>query len=96
MSRSGLLRLRVQDVDAMVRRLTTFPLLTGFRGASPKDVAALEDVILRVASMADHHEAIIEMDCNPVMVMERGAVVVDARVRVRSPDRHTPSAGRPG
>ena len=92
----GVAPLSVQGVDAMVRRLTTFPLLTGFRGASPKDVAALEDVILRVASMAAHHEAIIEMDCNPVMVMERGAVVVDARVRVRSPDRHTPSAGRPG
>jgi len=92
----GVAPLTLQDVDGMVRRLTTFPLLNGFRGMSRKDVDALEDVILRVASMAEHHEAIVEMDCNPVMVMERGAVVVDARVRVRAPGRHAPSAGRPG
>ena len=76
--------------------LTTFPLLDGFRGASIKDVDALVDLILRVASMAEHHPAIVEMDCNPVMVMPTGAVVVDARVHIKAPTPRSPFAGRPG
>jgi acyl-CoA synthetase (NDP forming) len=77
----------VTDVAAseMVRSLATFPLLDGYRGAPKADVAALEDVILRVSALASEHPALIEMDCNPVIVRADGAVVVDARVRVSSP-----------
>jgi acyl-CoA synthetase (NDP forming) len=72
-----------RDADEMVRELATFPLLDGFRGAAKKDVSALVDVILRVGALADRHPEIAEMDLNPVMVLPRGAVVVDARIRVR-------------
>jgi len=86
----------ITDLEAsdMVRSLATFPLLDGFRGASPKDVRALEDVVLRVSALAVDQPAIVEMDCNPVMVLERGAVVVDARVRVQPPGPSVPFAGR--
>lgn len=72
------------DVDAqeMIRSLRTFRLLDGFRGARKADVAALEDLVLRVGAMADAHPEIVEMDCNPVKVLPRGAVVVDARIRI--------------
>ncbi len=75
----------ITDLDAseMVRSLKTFPLLDGFRGAPKADVAALEDVILRVSALVEGHPEIVEMDCNPVMVLPHGAVVVDARVRVK-------------
>ncbi|MGH2679877.1 MAG: GNAT family N-acetyltransferase [Actinomycetota bacterium] len=77
----------VTDVAAreMVRSLATFPLLDGYRGAPRADVAALEEIVLRVSALASGHEAIREMDCNPVMVGETRAVVVDARVRVSAP-----------
>ena len=94
--RVGVAPLTRQDALSMVGGLTTFPLLDGFRGASIKDVDALVDLILRVASMAEHHPAIAEMDCNPVMVMPAGAVVVDARVHVKAPTLRSPFAGRPG
>jgi acetyl coenzyme A synthetase (ADP forming)-like protein len=73
------------DLDAaeMVRALKTFPLLDGFRGAPKADVPALEAVILRVGELVEAHPEIAEMDCNPVMVLETGALVVDARVRLR-------------
>ncbi|HEX2235135.1 MAG TPA: acetate--CoA ligase family protein [Actinomycetota bacterium] len=71
-----------RDAAEMVRSLATFPLLQGYRGAPPADVAALEDVLLRVGGLVEDHPEVVEMDCNPVVVMERGAVVVDARVRV--------------
>jgi acetyl coenzyme A synthetase (ADP forming)-like protein len=71
------------DASEMVRSLKTFPLLDGFRGAEKADVAALEEMILRVAALVEDHPQIAEMDCNPVMVLPHGALVVDARVRLR-------------
>jgi acetyl coenzyme A synthetase (ADP forming)-like protein len=84
------------DARAMVRELAAFPLLDGFRGAARRDVGALQDVILRVSLLAAEQPAVVELDCNPVMVLERGAVVVDARVRVRAPSPRPPDAGRAG
>ncbi|MGE5461455.1 MAG: acetate--CoA ligase family protein, partial [Solirubrobacterales bacterium] len=74
------------DLDAteMVRSLKTYPLLDGFRGAPKADVPALEEAILRVGELVEAHPEIAEMDCNPVMVLPSGALVVDARVRLRS------------
>jgi acetyl coenzyme A synthetase (ADP forming)-like protein len=86
----------ITDLDAgeMVRSLRTFPLLEGFRGSPKVDVAALEDVILRVSALVDHHPSIAEMDCNPVMVLSHGALVVDARVRVQQAPPIKPLAAR--
>ena len=66
----------------MVRSLATFPLLDGYRGAVHSDVAALEDVLLRVSAMVEAHPEIAEMDLNPVIVGPDGALIVDARVRL--------------
>jgi acetyl coenzyme A synthetase (ADP forming)-like protein len=71
-----------EDASEMLRELKTYPLLTGFRGAAKADVAALEDVLLRISAMVEDLPQIAELDCNPIIVHERGAVVVDARVRV--------------
>ncbi|MEP7379631.1 MAG: acetate--CoA ligase family protein, partial [Chloroflexota bacterium] len=72
------------DVDAaeMVRSLATYPLLNGYRGAAPLDVAALEEVLLRVSALVEAHPEVAEMDLNPVIVLPQGAVIVDARIRV--------------
>jgi acetyl coenzyme A synthetase (ADP forming)-like protein len=86
----------ITDLDAteMVRSLRTFPMLQGFRGAPAVDVAALEDVILRVGALVDDHPGIAEMDCNPVMVLPHGAVIVDARVRVQEAPSVRPLAAQ--
>jgi acyl-CoA synthetase (NDP forming) len=75
--------LTVEDAGEMVRSLSTFPLLDGYRGAPKADVASLEEVILRVAAMVEGHAEIAEMDLNPVVVLSDSAIVVDARIRVR-------------
>ena len=88
----------ITDLDAqeMVRSLGTFPLLDGFRGAPKADVAALEEVILRIGALAENHPAVAEMDCNPVKVLPSGAVIVDARVRAEVPPLSKPLAGLVG
>jgi acetate---CoA ligase (ADP-forming) len=73
----------------MVRSLKTFPQLDGYRGAPRADVAALEDVLLRVSALVEAHPEIAEMDLNPLIVHTSGAVVVDARIRLE------PGASRP-
>ena len=73
-----------RDARDMVRSLATFPLLDGYRGAPKADVPALQELILRASALVDNHPEIAEMDSNPVMVLQRGAVIVDARVRVEA------------
>ena len=84
------------DASRMIRELKTYPLFEGYRGAPPADVRALEDVLLRVGALVDAHPEIVEMDLNPVIVLESGASVVDARIRVERREPRLPlSARRP-
>jgi acyl-CoA synthetase (NDP forming) len=70
------------EAQHMIRSLKTYRLLDGYRGAPKADVAALEDVLLRVSALVEAHPQIAEMDLNPVIVHPRGAVAVDARIRL--------------
>jgi acyl-CoA synthetase (NDP forming) len=83
-----------RDAAEMVRSLATFPLLDGYRGAAKVDVAALEDLLLRVGALVEAHPEIAELDCNPVKVLPDGAVVVDARIRVEAASPSLPLAAR--
>jgi acyl-CoA synthetase (NDP forming)/GNAT superfamily N-acetyltransferase len=71
-----------RDAREMVRELRTFPLLDGFRGAPPCDVAAVEDVLLRLSALAETHEEIVEIEVNPLIVSPAGALAVDVRARI--------------
>jgi acetyl coenzyme A synthetase (ADP forming)-like protein len=76
------------DAAQMIHSLATFPLLTGFRGAEPADLASLEDLVLRVAALADTHHEIVELDLNPVLATPTGALAADARIRIAPPPPH--------
>jgi acetyl coenzyme A synthetase (ADP forming)-like protein len=83
--------LPVTDVDAaeLIRSLRGSALLFGYRSQPAADVAAIEDVILRVARLAADLHEIAEVDLNPVLARPDGATVLDARVRVVPPPRPT-------
>jgi acyl-CoA synthetase (NDP forming) len=72
------------DARDMIGALKGHAILAGARGEQPVDIAALEDVLLRLGRMAVEHPGILEMDLNPVLAFaERGrTAVVDARVRI--------------
>ena len=84
--------LPVTDEDAreLVRSLRTSPLLFGYGGAPPLDAAALEDVILRVAQLAQEVPEITEMDLHPIVVREHGVSVRGARIRCATAPRSMP------
>jgi acetate---CoA ligase (ADP-forming) len=71
-----------EDAAEMIRGLKTYPLLNGFRGAPVCEIAALEEGLVRVSTMVEDIPQIAELDCNPFVVQEHGAVILDARVRV--------------
>src|SRR3990170_5026817 len=72
----------ITDADArrMVQSIKTYPLLAGVRGEKPSDVAALEDALLRLAKFVHDFEEIKEVDLNPMIALEKGYKVVDARI----------------
>ncbi|HEX9823360.1 MAG TPA: GNAT family N-acetyltransferase, partial [Actinomycetota bacterium] len=82
------------DAEEMIRSLKTFPLLEGYRGAPPADIAALGDVLLRVSALVENHPEVAEMDLNPVVVLPDGAAVVDARIRVELSSPRPPLTAR--
>ena len=83
-----------KDVHDMVRGLSVFPLLEGYRGGARSDIPALERILMKISALVESHPEIVEMDCNPVVVLPEGAVVVDARIRVESAELPSPLLAR--
>ncbi|WP_456907736.1 bifunctional acetate--CoA ligase family protein/GNAT family N-acetyltransferase [Geodermatophilus sp. SYSU D00703] len=86
--------LPLTDLDAaeLVRAPRAWPLLNGYRGSEPVDVAALEDLLLRVARLADDLPEVLGLRLEPVIVGPanpwhggRSLVVAGATVRVGPP-----------
>ncbi len=71
-----------QEVAEQIRSIKTFPLLRGVRGEQPADIAAAEEVVLRVSQLVTDFPEIVEMDINPLVVHNQGegAIVLDARI----------------
>ncbi|MYB33716.1 MAG: acetate--CoA ligase family protein [Gammaproteobacteria bacterium] len=80
-----LLMLPVDDEQILgaLRALKIWPLLTGYRGRRHADVEELVNTIKQVAGvMSKFGQNIHEIEINPLIVGESGAVAVDALIRV--------------
>jgi acyl-CoA synthetase (NDP forming) len=70
------------DAAALIRSIRAAPLLLGHRGVPAADLAALQDMLLRVSRLADDLPQVAELDLNPVIAVPDGAHVVDVRIRL--------------
>jgi acetyltransferase len=68
----------------LIERSRVAETLGEWRGAHAVNMEALEDVLLRVSEMVCELPELREMDINPIIVDESGAVSVDARIVVGS------------
>jgi len=66
----------------LIERSRVAETLAEWRGATAVDMGALEQVLLRVSEMVCALPQLREMDINPIIVDESGAVAVDARIVV--------------
>jgi acyl-CoA synthetase (NDP forming)/GNAT superfamily N-acetyltransferase len=70
------------DADTLINSIRSAPLLHGHRGSPAADIPALRDVLMRVSRLADDLPEVTDLDLNPVIARQFGAVAVDARVKV--------------
>jgi acetyltransferase len=68
----------------LIERARVAETLAEWRGASAVKLDALEQMLLRVSEMVCELPQLREMDINPVIVDESGAVAVDARIVIDS------------
>ncbi len=73
---------------SLVERSRVAATLGAWRGAPAIDMAALEQVLLRVSEMVCELPQLREMDINPIILDESGALAVDARIVVQPAPHH--------
>jgi acetyltransferase len=66
--------------NRLINRSRVAETLGEWRGNSAADVDALEQILLRVSEMVCELPQLREMDINPIIIDENGAVAVDARI----------------
>jgi acetyltransferase len=72
----------------LIQRVRSAQTLGEWRGAPPVRLEAIEHILLRVSEMVCALPQLREMDINPLIVDETGALVVDARIII---DQAVPS-----
>jgi acetyl-CoA synthetase (ADP-forming) len=72
--------LEERDAREMILEIKGYSALAGYRGFPPADQDAIVNLILSVSRLVTENPQIDQMDLNPAMVYEHGALVVDARI----------------
>jgi len=67
-----------EEIDAGLRRLKLWPLLAGWRGRARADTGAAVAAALALQAMMARDPALAEVEINPLILRETGAVAVDA------------------
>ncbi|MEE8117790.1 MAG: acetate--CoA ligase family protein [Gemmatimonadales bacterium] len=70
------------DATEMIGQVKMHKLLEGVRGEASSDRDALAETVLRIAQLAGRHQRVVEMDINPLVSYEQGAVAIDARIQI--------------
>jgi len=69
-----------RDAVAMVNEIRSAALLRGARGERPVDIDAIASYIVNLSCLVNDFPEIQELDVNPLVVMEDGAMALDARI----------------
>jgi acyl-CoA synthetase (NDP forming) len=75
-----------RDALAMVNEIKTVGLLRGARGEQPADINAIASYIVNLSCLVSDFPEIRELDINPLTVMGKGAVALDARIIFTQPE----------
>ncbi|WP_239103351.1 bifunctional acetate--CoA ligase family protein/GNAT family N-acetyltransferase [Microbispora corallina] len=82
-----------EDAAGLVRSVRAAPLLFGEYGYPRADVAALEDLLVRVGLLADAFPEVARLDLDPVLAGENGVAVLGARAVLRAAETLRPDVG---
>jgi acyl-CoA synthetase (NDP forming) len=81
---------RIAPVDMamareMIDSIKSSALLKGFRGSKQSDTGALANVIVNISNLLIDHPEIINLDINPLIVLEQGKGCVAVDVKIQAP-----------
>ena len=68
------------EISNMIREIKGYTLIRGYRDETPKDEETLINTIKAVSEFFHEDKDLIEFDINPLMLYEKGACSVDARL----------------
>jgi len=74
------------EAESLMRRTWAGRKLEGFRNIAPADKSSVTDVLVRLSILAGEHPEIAEIEINPLLVLEDGAVAVDVRIKYSDED----------
>ncbi|UCG35999.1 MAG: acetate--CoA ligase family protein [Candidatus Bathyarchaeota archaeon] len=68
------------EADLMITEIKAYPVLKGYRNHPTLDTEIVADIIVNTSKLIMSHPLVKELDLNPVLIYERGAQTVDARI----------------
>ena len=84
---NGLAPLSGEEAGRMIRSLKGYKMLEGMRGRPGINIAAFEEILVRLSMLLHHNERIAELDLNPLMGRGDQLVVVDSRIRIQKAEK---------
>jgi acetyltransferase len=69
-----------EELENLIKSIRGYPLLTGFRGQPKRDLAALKAAMQALATFAQRHPELDQVELNPLLLYEKGLFAVDARI----------------
>jgi acyl-CoA synthetase (NDP forming)/RimJ/RimL family protein N-acetyltransferase len=90
----GIPPLSDSDLSELVHSVRAAPLLFGHRGSEPVDTGRLEDLLSRVARLADDLPEVARLELNPVVVGSADCCVLGAAARLLRPRARTDRVAR--
>jgi acyl-CoA synthetase (NDP forming) len=81
----------IDKIDALnlVHELKGSKILEGARGKPPVDIDSIIKVLINVSNLMMEHDAISQLDLNPVIMYSDRVCAVDSRIIVRQKERGT-------
>jgi acyl-CoA synthetase (NDP forming) len=82
------------DLSGLIRSVRAAPLLLGHGGSPPADLPALEDLLARLARLADDLPEVAQLELNPVVAAPTGTAVLAATGRLARPNARADRGAR--
>jgi len=71
-----------QEAIEMIKEIKAVKLLTGARGKKPVNIEAIANILVKTGKLALENKKILQLDFNPIIVNEKTAKIIDARIIV--------------
>jgi len=79
--------LKICDAGRMIEALAARKLLSGYRGAEPVNLDALQKTLIKFSKLMIELQDVVEsIDLNPVMCTAKSCIIVDSRIILKKSD----------